>query len=170
MTEFRSSGEFEKYLVDLCAAGFGKRLAGTAYCKAAFLQNADRGDIVLGGAGVKGTRVADAQKLGQGQGRDSSAPECLSEPVGNLRFAVPQEASDRTRNLAVPEDGLIHAGGVGENSLPMRHERIAVGGIAWHECGHAVRFRIVLLLEENGEVAFGEISQDNGVGQGVPPE
>jgi hypothetical protein len=27
-----------------------------------------------------------------------------------------------------------------------------------------------LVLEENREVAFGEISQDNGVGQGVPPE
>jgi hypothetical protein len=130
MPEFRSSGQFEKYLLDLCAAGFGKRLGGTAYCKAAFLQVADGGGIVLGGAGVKGARVEDAQKLGQGQGRDSAAPECLSEPVGDLRFAVPQQASDRTGNLAVPEDGLRHDGGVGENLLPMRHERIAVGGIA----------------------------------------
>jgi hypothetical protein len=52
----------------------------------------------------------------------------------------------------------------------MRHERIAVGGIAWEEGGHAARFTIVLVLEENGKVALGEISQDNGVGQGVPPE
>jgi hypothetical protein len=31
----------------------------------------------------------------------------------------------RTGDLAVPEDELLRDGGVGENSLPMRHERIA---------------------------------------------
>jgi hypothetical protein len=107
MPEFRYSGQFEKYLLDLCAAGFGKRLGGTACCKAAFLEDANGGGIVLGRAGVKGARVEDAQKLGQGQGRDSVAPECLSEPVGDLRLAVQQEASDRTGDLAVPEDGLM---------------------------------------------------------------
>ena len=40
MPEFRYSGQFEKYLLDLCAAGFGKRLGGTACCKAAFLEDA----------------------------------------------------------------------------------------------------------------------------------
>ena len=35
---------------------------------------------------------------------------------------------------------------------------------------NAARFPIVLVLEENGQVAFGEISQDNGVGQCVPPK
>ena len=128
--EFLSSGQFEKYLLDLRAAGFGKSLGGTACCKAAFLQDADGGDIVLGDTSVKGPGFEYAQKLGQGQGRDSVPPECISEPIGALRFAVPQEAPDRTGNLAVPEDGLRCDGGVGENSFPMRHERIAVGGIA----------------------------------------
>jgi hypothetical protein len=45
--EFRYPGQFEKYLLDLCA-GFGKRLGGTACCKAAFLEDADGGGIVLG--------------------------------------------------------------------------------------------------------------------------
>ena len=51
----------------------------------------------------------------------------------------------------------------------MREERVAVGRIARKEGGHAARLRIFLVLEKNGEVAVGDISQDDGVVQDLPP-
>ena len=48
-----------------------------------------------------------------------------------------------------------------------RHN-IGMPRIAPKEGGHAARLRIFLVLEKNGEVAVGDISQDDGVVQDLP--
>lgn len=47
----------------------------------------------------------------------------------------------------------------------MLEERVTVGRIARNEGSHAARFRIFLVLEENWQVIFDDISQNDGVVQ-----
>jgi hypothetical protein len=163
---YRVSGsQLEKHLVDLCIPRIGKRPGEAAHFKTTLLQNTNGSDIIAGDAGVERAVIHNTEKLPQRLCSDSTSPEFLPNPICDLGFTVPQEASHTAGDVALPEDDLLDYGGVREDSGPMLEERVTVGGSARNEGSHPARFRIFLVLEENWQVIFDDISQDDGVAQ-----
>ena len=78
------------------------RIAGAIRCGAVgvverestFLQDADRGDVVLRCAGVKRARLFQAKKSGERAGSDAAAPIRAVDPVADLALPVRTPAHD----------------------------------------------------------------------------
>src|SRR5215212_11171782 len=131
----------------------------------ALLEHPDRSDVVSGDIGVEGASLLEVQQLRERPCGDAPAPVFLADPVADLPFAGVHEAHDVAGHLPLVEDRLLHNGLVAQDSVPVRQERYLV------PCGkisHAGRFRVELVFEEYGEVAFRHVPQHDIVLRRVP--
>ncbi len=106
---------------------------------------------MLRDAGVEGPHFHEAQELGQRRAGNTPAPVFFPEPVANLAFAGLFPIDNVARHLALKDDGPENTGLLGPAFCPVRHEWVARPA---GKGSHAKRFRVELLLEEDGEVAF----------------
>ena len=125
--------------------------------EAALLQDADRGDVVLGHVRVERTLGHEVQESGERAGRDTLAPMLLADPVADEAETVLRPAPDVARDLAIDEDRLLDRRRVAEDvRRPMGVEGCAVAG---GEGGHARGVRVELMLVEDGEVVGLDVAQ-----------
>jgi hypothetical protein len=123
----------------------------------ALLQQPDGGDVVVGGAGIEGTLLYLTQEPAECPRGDAPAPVALPDPVAHLPLAGALEAQYVAGHAPVEEYGHFRDGSVGQDPLPARHESVPVRRVLGREGGHTVCLRVVLLVEEYGEVLFGHI-------------
>jgi hypothetical protein len=95
-------------------------------------------------------------QLSQGLGGEPLAPELLPDPVADEPPAVLLPADRVAGDLVLEDDRLLHEGRIGEDSLPVGVEGLAV---AWGEVGHGGRLRVALVLEEDGEVGLEHVPE-----------
>src|SRR5204862_8350490 len=100
----------------------------------------------------------EREKLTEGPGGDALAPVLATDPVADEAPVILVPAAD------VPDDHAVHDDGAGDVfraedlGAPVGHERIA---LPRRECGHAQRFRVALVLEEDGQVLIGDVAEDH---------
>ena len=129
----------------------------TLEAEAALLQDADRGDVVLGHVRAEGTLGHEVQESGERPGRDTLAPMLLAYPVANEAVTVLGPAPDVARDLAIDEDRLLDRRRVAEDvRRPMSVEGCAVAG---GEGGHARGVSVELMLVEDGEVVGLDVAE-----------
>ena len=83
----------------------GRRVRGIDNRESAFLQDADRAGVVLGGAGGERAGRFQAEEGGEGGGRDAAAPEGAAEPVADFSFSVGGPTVDVAGDL-LPRGGV----------------------------------------------------------------
>src|SRR5688500_3148385 len=108
-----ASAQDEHELGDVFAGDLDALLALEA--EAALLQDADRGDVVLGHVRMEGTLGHDVQESGERAGRDTLAPMLLADPVADEADIVLEPAPDVARDLAVDDDRLVNRRRVAED-------------------------------------------------------
>jgi hypothetical protein len=86
------------------------------------------------------------------------------DPVAHFARAVALEALDVAGHGAVEEDGPDDDRAIGQDPRPVLHERIALPG---REGSHTIGHRITLILEEDRQVRFQNLSQLD-LGQPLP--
>ena len=141
----------------LLATSFDPLLALAS--EAALLENADRGDVVVGHVGVKGTHGHDTEKPGQSLRRDTPAPMLFADPVADEADIILLPTPDVSGHFAIEEDRLRHRRRVAEDVV--RPMRIEGGSIALGEARHSRRISVELLLEEDGEVVRLDVAESN---------
>ena len=115
---------------------------------------------MLRDAGVQGSHFHKAQELGQRRAGNTPGPVFFPEPVADLAFAGLLPIDDVAGHLTLKDDGLENTSLLSPAFCPVRHECVARPA---GKGSHTNRFRVELLLEEGGEVAFLDFAESDFV-------
>jgi hypothetical protein len=124
----------------------------------AFLQNSDGADVVLGHEGVEWPFFDFGDEGGQRSRRDAPTPKLASDPVAHEAPSICHPTSNVSSHLAVVDDCADDVRVVASDLGPVDHEGIVV---TRRERSHARRFRVALVLEENGKVGVDDVAQNH---------
>src|SRR5206468_3206339 len=94
---------------------------------------------------------------------EAHSPICLSNPIGDLRLAefLVDELRDAPDHVSFGQDRLYDDCVVIENPVPVGGEGTLVVWITGRERGHEIGRRVPLLLKENREIRFRDVSQED---------
>src|SRR4026208_1561568 len=98
------------------------------------------------------------QKFSQCLSGNTFSPIFLSKPVTDFAFTFLFPTENASCHLTIENDCQEYEGLIRHDLRRMCHERFP---IACRESCHGRRFGVELLLEENREVSFGHIAQED---------
>jgi len=126
--------------------------------EATLLEDADRREVVESDPRVKGPGGLDHEKRREGPSGDAFAPVLATNPVADEPPGILFPTADVPNDHAADDDGAGEVLRAEDHCPPVGYESVALP--RW-KCGHAQRFWVALVLEEDRKVVICDVAEDH---------